>query len=62
MILSLDLELARALATERERSLLEKTHRASLLRELGRPTPPSSAYRRPFILARLAIALRRPAQ
>jgi hypothetical protein len=51
-------ELRRALATERERSLREKAQRASLLRDPARPTPPASAHRRPFILARLTIALR----
>jgi hypothetical protein len=60
--MTLSLEVARALATERERSLLEKAQRASLLRDPARPTPPSSAHRRPFMLARLTIALRRPAQ
>ena len=60
--LELELELARALAAERERSLLEKAQRASLLWGPARPTPPASAHRRPFILARLTIALRRPAQ
>ena len=51
-------ELRRALATERERSLREKAQRASLLRDAARPTPPAGAHRRPFILARLTIALR----
>jgi len=60
--MTLSLELARALATDRERSLLEKAQRASLLRDTARPTPPASAHRRPFILARLTNALRRPAQ
>ena len=51
-------ELRRALATERERSLREEAQRASLLRDAARPTPPASAHRRPFVLARLTIALR----
>ena len=51
-------ELRRALAMERERSLIEKAQRASLLRDTARPTPSASAHRRPFILARLTIALR----
>ena len=49
--MTLSLELARALATERERSLLEKAQRASLLRDPSGPTPPSSAHRRPFMLS-----------
>jgi hypothetical protein len=51
--MTLSFELARTLATERERSLLEKAQRASRLPDPARPTPPSSARRRPFILARL---------
>ncbi len=54
-------ELTRALATDRQRSLLEDAVSASRHRRRARTWRPWGSDRRSPILARLSIALRHPA-